>query len=68
MQLIELRAQYVQVSVQSDTFTVIQIVYSTTYYVLFSTYNVCESEVHTVGPIELYNIESLYNLLNSTHI
>lgn len=30
----ELRAQYVQVSVQSDTFTVIQIVYSTaTYYV-----------------------------------
>ncbi len=35
---------------------------------LFSTYNVCESEVHTVGLIVLYSIAlSLYDLQNSKY-
>lgn len=68
----KLRAQYVQVNVHSETFTVIQIVYSTnTYYVndiSLSTHNVCESEVHTVGLIVLYSIAlSLYDLQNSKY-
>ncbi len=55
----------------SETFTVIQIVYSTnTYYMNDITlqYNVCESEVHTVGLIVLYSIAlSLYDLHNSKY-